>query len=184
MRTNRLRGLLTALVSATILVAPASAESKSLEQKYTDLRVAVVKKFGVKTAGRNIRKQGIKTPNGRVLQAEGRHLGRSIRTYRRWLAPPAPQAMPGDRTPVGRIASQPSYTGGRWAIPRYIVMCESGGNYRALNPSGAGGAYQIMPATWHRYGGTGAPHLAAPAEQDRIAGRIYAAEGAGPWTCR
>src|SRR5215207_5206427 len=29
----------------------------------------------------------------------------------------------------------PLYEGGPYAIPTYIVMCESGGNYRALNPS-------------------------------------------------
>ena len=33
-------------------------------------------------------------------------------------------------------------------------MCESGGDYSALNPSsGAGGAYQIIPSTWDLYGG-------------------------------
>ena len=33
-----------------------------------------------------------------------------------------------------------------FAIPKAIVMCESGGNYGALNPSsGAGGAYQFLP---------------------------------------
>ena len=37
-------------------------------------------------------------------------------------------------------------------------MCESGGNYGAVNPSsGAGGAYQILPSTWALYGGQGAP---------------------------
>ena len=37
-------------------------------------------------------------------------------------------------------------------------MCESGGNYSALNPSsGAGGAYQILPSTWELYGGKGEP---------------------------
>ena len=41
---------------------------------------------------------------------------------------------------------------GPWAIPEAIVMCESGGNFQALNPSsGAGGAYQILPSTW-RFG--------------------------------
>ncbi len=73
---------------------------------------------------------------------------------------------------------------GEWAIPTYIVMCESGGNYRALNESsGAGGAYQIMPATWRGYGGKGLPHEAAPAEQDRIAGEIWARSGPSQWTC-
>ena len=74
--------------------------------------------------------------------------------------------------------------GGNWAIPEAIVMCESGGNYSALNPtSGAGGAYQILPSTWAAYGGKGAPHEASPAEQDRIAAQIWADSGPGAWVC-
>jgi peptidoglycan hydrolase CwlO-like protein len=74
--------------------------------------------------------------------------------------------------------------GGPYSIPTYIVMCESGGNYAALNASsGAGGAYQIMPATWEAYGGTGLPHEASKAEQDRIAALIYADSGTAPWVC-
>lgn len=74
--------------------------------------------------------------------------------------------------------------GGPFAIPTYIVMCESGGNYAALNPSsGAGGAYQILPSTWETYGGEGLPNEASKAEQDRIAGLIYADSGTSPWVC-
>jgi muramidase (phage lysozyme) len=63
-------------------------------------------------------------------------------------------------------------------------MCESGGNYRAVNPSsGAGGAYQILPSTWAAYGGTGSPQDAPPAEQDAIAAKIYATDGRGAWSC-
>jgi hypothetical protein len=73
---------------------------------------------------------------------------------------------------------------GDWAIPEAIVMCESGGNYGALNPSsGAGGAYQILPSTWHAYGGKGLPHQASPAEQDAIAAQIWADSGPGAWVC-
>lgn len=73
---------------------------------------------------------------------------------------------------------------GQWAIPEYIVMCESGGNYHALNPSsGAGGAYQILPSTWRGYGGKGLPHQAPPAEQDRIAGEIWRNSGPSQWSC-
>ena len=74
--------------------------------------------------------------------------------------------------------------GGDWAIPEAIVICESGGNYGALNPSsGAGGAYQILPSTWHAYGGKGLPHQASPAEQDAIAAQIWADSGPGAWVC-
>jgi septal ring factor EnvC (AmiA/AmiB activator) len=76
------------------------------------------------------------------------------------------------------------WLGGPYAIPAYIVMCESGGNYSALNPSsGAGGAYQILPSTWQLYGGQGAPQDAPKAEQDQIAAEIWADSGSSAWVC-
>ena len=76
------------------------------------------------------------------------------------------------------------WLGGPYSIPTYIVMCESGGNYSALNPSsGAGGAYQILPSTWELYGGQGAPHEASKEEQDRIAAEIWADSGGSAWVC-
>lgn len=76
------------------------------------------------------------------------------------------------------------WLGGPFSIPAYIVMCESGGNYGALNPSsGAGGAYQILPSTWASYGGEGLPHEAPKAEQDRIAAEIWADSGPSAWSC-
>jgi septal ring factor EnvC (AmiA/AmiB activator) len=78
-----------------------------------------------------------------------------------------------------------AFLGGPYAIPTYIVMCESGGNYRALNRSSmAGGAYQIIPSTWQAYGGQGRyAHQASKAEQDRIAGIIWREDGPGAWSC-
>jgi hypothetical protein len=76
------------------------------------------------------------------------------------------------------------WLGGPYSIPTYIVMCESGGNYGALNPSsGAGGAYQILPSTWELYGGQGEPQNAPKAEQDRIAAEIWADSGGSAWVC-
>jgi septal ring factor EnvC (AmiA/AmiB activator) len=76
------------------------------------------------------------------------------------------------------------WLGGPYSIPTYVVMCESGGNYGAVNPSsGAGGAYQILPSTWKLYGGHGAPQDAPKEEQDRIAGEIWADSGPSAWVC-
>lgn len=76
------------------------------------------------------------------------------------------------------------WLGGPYSIPSYIVMCESGGDYGAINPSsGAGGAYQILPSTWELYGGQGEPQNAPKAEQDRIAAEIYADSGGSAWVC-
>jgi peptidoglycan hydrolase CwlO-like protein len=73
---------------------------------------------------------------------------------------------------------------GDWVIPQAIVMCESGGNFGALNPSsGAGGAYQILPSTWRSYGGRGLPHQASPAEQHQIASQIWRDSGSSAWVC-
>ena len=78
----------------------------------------------------------------------------------------------------------PAYLGGPYSIPTYIVICESGGNYHALNSSsGAGGAYQILPSTWRAYGGQGAPQDAPKAEQDRIAAEIWRDSGPSAWAC-
>jgi septal ring factor EnvC (AmiA/AmiB activator) len=76
------------------------------------------------------------------------------------------------------------WLGGPYSIPTYIVMCESGGDYGAVNPSsGAGGAYQILPSTWELYGGHGVPEDAPKAEQDHIAGEIWADSGGSAWVC-
>jgi muramidase (phage lysozyme) len=75
---------------------------------------------------------------------------------------------------------------GDFAIPNSVVMCESGGNYNALNPSsGAGGAYQMLPSTYKGLGGKyAAPNLAPKWEQDRLAAKLWAGgRGAGNWEC-
>jgi septal ring factor EnvC (AmiA/AmiB activator) len=75
---------------------------------------------------------------------------------------------------------------GDFAIPKNIVMCESGGNYGALNPSsGAGGAYQMLPETYEGLGGQyAAPHLAPKSEQDRLAAKLWDdGRGRGNWEC-
>jgi hypothetical protein len=75
---------------------------------------------------------------------------------------------------------------GDFSIPQGIVMCESGGNYGALNPSsGAGGAYQMLPDTYKGLGGKyAAPHLAPKSEQDRLAAKLWdGGRGRGNWAC-
>jgi len=84
--------------------------------------------------------------------------------------------------------SAPQASGGPsngWAIPEAIVMCESGGNYSAENPtSSASGAYQIIDGTWGGYGGYSHASDAPPSVQDERAAQIYAGgAGRGHWVC-
>jgi septal ring factor EnvC (AmiA/AmiB activator) len=97
----------------------------------------------------------------------------------------------GGPTPVGSGSGGPTPVGptygpsGGWAIPYAIVLCESGGQNLTPNYAGASGYYQIMPATWKLFGGTGrAAYLAGKGEQDAVASRIWnGGAGASNWVC-
>ena len=89
-----------------------------------------------------------------------------------------------ERISARQASAEVSEWFGDYAIPGSIVMCESGGNWEAVNPSsGAGGAYQILPSTWELYGGEGDPEDASPGEQSQIAAQIWADSGAAAWVC-
>jgi peptidoglycan hydrolase-like protein with peptidoglycan-binding domain len=65
---------------------------------------------------------------------------------------------------------------------RRIAQCESGGNPRAVSPSGKyRGKYQFDRATWEAWGGRGDPIKNSESSQDRVAVRLYHARGTKPW---
>jgi hypothetical protein len=68
--------------------------------------------------------------------------------------------------------------------PEYLAalrQCESGGNYSTNTGNGFYGAYQFTLSTWESVGGSGYPHLAAPAEQDYRAAYLWRTGGPGHW---
>src|ERR1019366_4784676 len=96
----------------------------------------------------------------------------------------AQQAAQQAQQPVASSGPALGASGG-WVIPYAIVLCESGGLNLPPNSAGASGYYQIMPATWRLFGGTGpAAYLASKAEQDAVASRIWnGGAGASNWVC-
>lgn len=63
-----------------------------------------------------------------------------------------------------------------------IAKCESGGNPRAVSPSGKyRGKYQFDQRTWNGVGGSGDPAAASEAEQDMRASMLYSQRGNSPW---
>lgn len=68
-------------------------------------------------------------------------------------------------------------------------VCESGNNYSALSPGGwYRGAYQFAQSTWDWVAASYYPHLvgvdpavAAPADQDMMALKLFEVGGAGHW---
>jgi hypothetical protein len=170
------------------LAMPASAQAASphMCEQAKKVRASVIDKHGKRAPGRDICRFGVRR-GGKVHAPSNVQKARYLRALKRLDNPP-PQptlvrtAVPPRVPPAG--TKSPGVDGiygrGGWAIPEYIVQCESGGDYGAVNPSsGATGAYQIMPGTAAAYGCS----LATPAGQDQCAAKIYAREGAAPWSC-
>jgi len=86
-----------------------------------------------------------------------------------------------------RRRSAPKDSGeGLPGMPRALVRiaeCESGGDPEAVSPDGRyRGKYQFMRSTWKRWGGrTSDPIDAGEAHQDRVALKLYRAQGTSPW---
>jgi len=72
------------------------------------------------------------------------------------------------------------------AVLQRIAQCESGGDPTVVSRNGQYfGKYQFSKSTWKAQGGQGAnPAEASEAEQDRVALKLYKAQGTDPWpTC-
>jgi resuscitation-promoting factor RpfB len=91
----------------------------------------------------------------------------------------------GSKGPAGGTAGDPGAPGGSAASLNWAALakCESGGNPKAVNPSGYYGLYQFSLSTWHSVGGKGNPINASSAEQTHRAEILYNKAGAGQWTC-
>jgi transglycosylase-like protein len=80
-----------------------------------------------------------------------------------------------------------------WVLPSRVVMCESGGNPRAINLTAAGrangtpsGLYQITRPTWLAYGGgryASEARFASVYQQGVIALKVLHAQGSRAWAC-
>lgn len=129
------------------------------------------------------------TPVGRADRERLRHRKRCARTYRKREKMVALEQAERrafreyrrQQRAAGSVTPYDCGAAGRWAIPCYIVACESGYSWGAYNPSGAAGPYQIMPE-WGRP--WPANSAAARLEHHRIAARIWAGgSGASNWAC-
>lgn len=178
------------LVAAPALAAGDSVRSRSVEKfgrqqviKYAHLHRKWTKRSGKSVVGRQIVKYGMPKKGKGHRIATRQEWRRTMAIFRRWEHPPRPPA-PAPTLQATGSSTAGSYSGGagQYSIPTYIVMCESGGDYNAQNPSGAYGAYQIMPEHYDPGGvcyGLGRD----PAGQDACAARIWASSGAGAWAC-
>ncbi|MGI8537123.1 MAG: ubiquitin-like domain-containing protein [Mycobacteriales bacterium] len=111
----------------------------------------------------------------------------AVGTKTRPAPAPAPPALAPRTAPVRTALTEPAEPLGgtgaadslNWAA---LAQCESGGNPRAVNPSGAyRGLYQFSIATWRGVGGAGDPIDNSAGEQTYRAKLLYLRGGAGQW---
>lgn len=194
-----MRFISTVIVSLAVLATPISASGEPLAKhrtaaphstvvehrsktqgRYLKLYWQVVRAQGRRAPGRNLVTRGV-LRHGHVRLAREGELNDSINTFELWLAPPP--------TVIATSSGSASQTGG-YTIPAEIVMCESGGDPGAVNPTNPdrpAGLYQIITSTWLAHGGGKyAPTAdgASPDQQGEIASSIYAGgAGRGQWSC-
>src|SRR5205085_12693589 len=107
-------------------------------------------------------------------------------------APPAEQQQTttASNQPTGGATAQPAshkkkHKKHHVKLPKELkktAMCESGGNPKAVSPSGRyRGKYQFDMETWHSVGGKGDPIDAPEWKQDKLALKLYRERGTAPW---
>lgn len=90
----------------------------------------------------------------------------------------------GSSTPITYERNWTPATGKADGAPDFAALakCESGGNPRAVSPTGKyRGLYQFDLRTWHGVGGVGDPIDATPQEQTKRARILYNDRGRTPW---
>ena len=119
-----------------------------------------------------------------VTFVNGRVASRAL-AARKVAVPPQPAVVHYGTKPVpvapARVssASVGSSGGLNWGA---LAACESGGNPRAVSPSGKyRGLYQFSLSTWHGVGGSGDPINASSGEQTHRAEILYSSSGRGAW---
>jgi hypothetical protein len=152
--------LMAMIVPGIASAKPGDPPLKRERHKYLVLYFSVRHKDGKRAPGRQILRQGVRH-HGKVRPATAKEVAASIRQLR-LLLHPAMSARPPAQAPGGVLTARA--VGG---VAACIRQHESGGNYRAVDPSGKyRGAYQFDYATFAAAGGHGDPAAASPAEQD------------------
>lgn len=168
-----MRRLSTVLLGAALVAALAVPANAGIRTTYTRAYY-LARNHAHADVGRNIRRDGLRDG----VTAARRHYRKSIAVLKGMIHP-APTPSHASAT----AGNGGGGGGGGGTPPESIAQCESGGSYTAVNPtSGARGKWQLLPSTYAANGGDGSW---SPADQDRVAARVWAGgAGAGQWVCK
>lgn len=182
---------LATMIAVAATAAPTAAQAKQAngergadakpkyEREYIDARREVISSFDVRTAGRNIVRDGFREKDGDVREAKRDEVVTSTERLRAWAETPEPSAAEPAETEAAPTEAPAEQTGGSYdtsGAPTSVVECESGGDYGAVNPAGYYGAYQFDQGTWDSYAPGGYqgtnPASAPPEVQDAAAAAV------------
>ncbi|WP_205696715.1 transglycosylase family protein [Conexibacter sp. SYSU D00693] len=162
--------------------APKPAESRSAET------VAAPAVKALKRGSRGTRVRALQRALGikRVDGVYGRGTVRAVKRFQKrrglkadGIAGPATLKALGLASTARKVSAP---AGDAAAVLAAIAQCESGGDPTAVSPGGKHrGKYQFLRSTWEQMGGQGDPAKAPEPEQDAIAAKLYAEQGAKPW---
>lgn len=181
-----------ALATGAAIAVPAAA-APDLGQAKPVARWRCPKRFTVQMGERAARAiyRGTRRPHRRGLKLLGRiemcQRNPAARDYMRSFDHRQAEANQTRRL----AAAEPPGMYGEWAIPGYIVQCESGGTNEPPGADGnsttASGYYQILDSTWAEYGGqrygVSEAFEASKVAQDWIAHQIWDSVGPSAWSC-
>lgn len=134
------------------------------EEEYLAVRLKVIEKEGVNSAGRNIVLDG--KENG--SEASTSEVKEAIDELNLILHPPAPEPTVTETTTTTPTTTTTS------SVENSTVQCESGGDYSIDTGNGYYGGYQFDSGTWDTYGDPAyeEANLAPPAVQDAAAASV------------
>lgn len=148
---------------------------------YAHLRRRVIRRYGVRTPGRNIVADGLS--NGRA--STDRAVTRSTNVLRRMLQPTRHTVSTSSGTQTAVPVAASTTAAPTSGLESCIIQAESGGDSTVVNSSGHMGLGQWDESTWiadggQQYGAT--PLDATAAEQEQIIAEQIAAGNTSQWT--
>jgi peptidoglycan hydrolase-like protein with peptidoglycan-binding domain len=189
LRTIVLATVATALLTGLIGTGIARADDLSADSGAMSTEI-VLKKGDRGSAVKSVQRKLSLKPDGvfgtGTKRAVMRFQKRSGITADGIVGPATRQALklqPFSSRSVTRKRTKTPSSGNAPAVLEKIAACESGGDITAVSRNGKYfGKYQFSKSTWKAQGGQGTDPSAAPeAEQDRVALKLYKAEGTAPW---
>lgn len=129
----------------------------------------------------------VTTQNSKLIAIPLNQVKKEVKPQMKSTPQPIPQEAPIDSDYFSQIKYWCSFYGCNPNTLHRVMMCESGGNPRAYNRSGATGIFQFLNSTFRSYApkaGITSPDLWNPKHQIQTAAFMFSTGQAKQWSCK